>query len=113
MVRSLIVSLALTLIIELTVSIILGIRKKDDIKVVILANVFTNPIVVYISNCVLYFRFYYIYFLVVAILEIFALVAEFIIYKKYLSFNKISALNISLINNVISFGTGVIISLVK
>ena len=50
MIRSLIVSLALTLIIELTVSIIFGIRKKDDIKVVILANVFTNPIVVYISN---------------------------------------------------------------
>lgn len=113
MIRSLIVSLILTLIIELTVSLILGIREKNDIKVVIFANLFTNPIVVYISNCILYFKLFNIYSIVVAILEIFALVAEFIIYKKYLRFDRICAFKISLINNVISFGTGVIINIIK
>ena len=32
MIKSLIVSLTLTLIIELTVSLILGIKEKDDVK---------------------------------------------------------------------------------
>ena len=113
MIRSLIVSLTLTLIIELTVSVILGIREKEDIKIVFLANVFTNPIVVYISNCILYFYLFNIYYIVVAILEIFALVAESIIYKKHLKFDKISAFNISLINNFISFGIGVILNIIK
>lgn len=113
MIRSLIVSLTLTIIIELIVSFILGIREKDDIKVVALANIFTNPIVVYISNCILLLNFFEIYYIIIAILEIFAVIAEFIIYKKYLKFNKISAFKVSLINNCISFGTGVIISFIK
>ena len=113
MIRSLIVSLTLTLIIELTVSVILGIREKEDIKIVFLANVFTNPIVVYISNCVLYFRLFNIYFIVVAILEIFALVAEFWIYKKHLKYNKISPFKLSLIANCCSFGIGLFFSLLK
>lgn len=113
MIKSLIISLTLTLIIELTILIVLGLREKNDIKVVVLANVFTNPIVVYISNCVLYFRLFNIYFIVVAILEIFALVAEFWIYKKHLKYNKISPFKLSLIANCCSFGIGLFISLLK
>lgn len=58
---SLVVSLALTLIIELTISIILGVRKKEDIMVVICANVCTNPIVVFVANCLTLFNSNLIY----------------------------------------------------
>lgn len=110
MIKSLIVSLILTLIIELAILMILGVREKNDIIVGICANVFTNPIVVYISNCILYFKLFNIYYIAVAILEIFAVVAEFIIYKRYLKYNKISPLKLSIIANCISFGIGVIIN---
>ena len=110
MVKSLVVSLALTLIIELTVSIIIGIRKKEDILVVICANTCTNPVVVFISNCILLLNNALIYFIAVIILEITAWIVEYIIFKKYLEFNKISPLVISILNNSISFGLGLIIN---
>ncbi len=110
MIESLIKSLFLTLLIELIVCIIFGIRKKEDIIVVICANVCTNPIVVYIANLVLMFSgFSNLYWIVVAILEIFAVILEAIIYKKCLRFNKFSAFTISLICNIISFGIGLLI----
>ena len=109
MVESLIISLTLTLIIELFVAFLLGIRLKDDIFVIICANICTNPIVVYISNCVGLLNNAFIYWIVVAILEILAVIVEFIIYKNHLVFNKISPFAISFICNLISFGTGLII----
>ncbi len=110
MIKSLIVSLALTLIIELTVSIIIGIRKKEDILVVICANICTNPVVVFTSNCVLLLNNMFIYFIAVIILELIAWIVEFIIFKKCLRFNKISPLLISILNNSISFGLGLVIN---
>ena len=50
MIESLAISLILTLIIELTISYIIGIRKKNDIEIIVLVNILTNPIVVFISN---------------------------------------------------------------
>lgn len=113
MIESLIVSLFLTLVIELTVSIIIGIREKYDIKVVICANVCTNPVVVYIANLIILLNNIKLYILAVAILEISAVIVEFLIFKKYLKFNKISPFLISLLNNVISFGLGLVISYIK
>lgn len=108
MIKSLVVSLFLTLLIELTICIILGIRKKEDIKVVVCANVCTNPIVVFISNCILLLNNMIIYWIVVAILEITAVVIETIIYKKCLRYDKISPFAISAICNIISFSIGLI-----
>lgn len=110
MILSLLISLFLTIIIELTVSFIIGIRDKDDIKVVILVNICTNPIVVYIANCLMLFTNDFIYNIGVAILEILVVMVEFVLYKKYLKFDKVSPFVISLINNVISFSIGVIIN---
>lgn len=110
MILSLLISLFLTIIIELTVSFIVGIRDKDDIKVVILVNICTNPIVVYIANCLMLFTNDFIYNIGVAILEILVVMVEFVLYKKYLKFDKVSPFAISLINNVISFSIGVIIN---
>ena len=49
-------SLICTIIIELLVSIILGIRNKKDILNVILVNIITNPLVAVIP---VYFNFFY------------------------------------------------------
>lgn len=110
MILSLLISLFLTIIIELTVSFIIGIRNKDDMKVVILVNICTNPIVVYIANCLMLFTNDFIYNIGVAILEMLVVMVEFVLYKKYLKFDKVSPFAISLINNVISFSIGVIIN---
>ena len=111
MIFSLIISLVLTLIIELIISLIIGIREKEDIKIIICANVLTNPIVVFIANIVILLDNNIIYDIVVAILEISAFITEAIIFKKLLKFNKISPWLISFINNLISFSLGVIINL--
>lgn len=113
MIESLIISLLLTLIIEITLSYLIGIRSKEDIKVVICANVCTNPVVVYIANCIILLNNVKLYILTVTILEISAVIVEFIIYKKNLKFNKIQPFAISILNNVISFGLGIIISYIK
>ena len=84
MIISLIISLILTLIIELIISIILGIREKEDIGVVICANICTNPVVVFIANCVTLLNNLVIYNIIVIILEILAIIIEFILYKNYL-----------------------------
>lgn len=111
MIESLISSLIKTLIIELIIVIILGVRKKNDIKVVICANVCTNPVIVYITNCILIFsNSIMLYYTVVIILEILVCIVEFMIYKNCLKFNKISPFLLSLISNVLSFGTGLFIN---
>lgn len=112
MVISLIVSLFLTVIIELVVSLIIGIRGKEDLKVVFLANVITNPIVVFTANCVSFLNNEVLYYVVVFILELLAIIVEFIIFKKFLNFKKKSPLFISCINNIISFSLGVVISII-
>ncbi len=109
-IESLVKSLILTLIIELSVSFIIGIREKNDIKVVILANIITNPIVVFIANCVALMNNTLIYIIVVIILEILAVLTEYKIFKNYLKFDKESPMIISVINNSISFTLGLIIS---
>ena len=113
MIQSLLKSLTKTLIIELIVSVVLGIKDKDDIKVIICANIITNPVIVNITNCIMLFNNMILYFYIVIILEIIVFIVEFIIYKKCLKFDKISPIVISLINNLSSFGIGVIINTIK
>lgn len=110
MVLSIIVSLSLTIIIELIVSLILGVRNKADIGIIILANVCTNPIVVYFANFLLLFDIKLMYNIGITILEISAVLVEYKIYKKYLKFDKISPFIISFVNNAVSYFSGVIIN---
>ena len=110
LILSLIISLILTLVIELIVSAILGIKDKYDIKIIIIANCITNPAVVYIANCLTLLNIISIYIIAIALLEVLAIIIEFLIYKKYLKFNEKSPLVISVINNIISFSLGLIIT---
>lgn len=110
MIISLIVSLLLTIIIEISISFIIGIREKEDFKVVFWTNVLTNPVVVYIANCVKLLNNNVIYNIIVFIMEVLVIIVEFSIYKKFLDYKKKSPLLISSINNIISFSLGIIIS---
>lgn len=111
MIYSLLISLLLTLIIESIVAFFVGIRKEDDFKTVIIANVITNPIVVFIANLCALANNIWLYFFVVLIMEIWAVLIEAFIFKKHLKYKEKPALAISIINNGLSFAFGIIISL--
>ena len=110
MIKSLIVSLFLTIIIELSISIIIGIRDMEDMKTVIWSNIFTNPIVVYSANCIRLLNNSLIYKITLILLEVIVVIVEFYIFKKFLKFNRKSPIFISCINNVVSFLLGTVIS---
>ena len=110
MILSLVISLGLTIIIELLISFIIGIRNSEDIKVVLWANVLTNPIVVYTANCIKLLNNNLIYNIIVIIMEIMAVIVEYVVFKKYLKFRKKSPIFISSVNNIISFVLGIIIN---
>lgn len=102
-------SLILTIIIEIAVGIIIGIRDKKDILNVALVNMITNPIVnivpillnIYVSlkarNISLY------------TLEILTFFTEGLIYMKVLRYKKLNYFLISFILNVSSYGIGLLI----
>ena len=112
MLKNLIVSLILTIIIELAISIIIGIRKRNDIITIITVNTLTNPIVVFIANIIYTLENALLYWIIVIAMEIIVVFIEGKIYNKILKFEKISGLKLSFINNVVSFGTGLIISII-
>lgn len=103
--------LLLTIIIELIIALILGVRNKKDIINIILVNVITNPIVV-MSQTLLYIKFgYNIEMIGIAILEVLVVLAEGLIYKKVLNYKKINPILLSLILNALSFLIGELINL--
>lgn len=109
MITSLIVSLALTLLIELSVLGLLGLRTKYDLRVAACANILTNPIVVSVAHLLLVFYPAW-YWPGVALLEVGAVLTEGFIYRRHLIFKKINPWTLSLLANVISFETGIVIS---
>lgn len=108
MIKSLVISLILTIIIEILVSYILGVRKKEDFKLIILVNIYTNPVVVFISNIVQRLNDVIIFSFSIFILEVWAVIIEGLIYRKYLK-EKINFVNLSILCNICSFGLGVIL----
>lgn len=98
--------LLLTIIIELSLALILGVRDKKDIINVILVNVITNPIVV-MSQILLYLNFgYTIEVIGIVVLEILVVPIEGLIYKKVLNYKKINPFILSLILNASSLIIG-------
>ena len=113
MIKTLIVSLALTLVVECLGAIILKIRDKNGLKVVALANVITNPVVVFSSTLVWHFLGPEVYVVVITVLEVAAIIAETAIYKRYLFKDSLgTALKISLILNFCSYFAGELINMI-
>ncbi len=98
-----------TIIIELIISLILGVRNKKDIVNIILVNALTNPLVVSITNLANLFIGYNESYIVLYILEVLAIICEGFIYHKYLKFKKINAYVLSIIFNVSSYLIGLLI----
>ncbi len=110
MIKSLVISLFLTLIIEMITSTWVGIKEGYDMTVVILANIITNPVVVFVSNCILHFVNNDVtYYIVIGIMEILAVIVEYLVFKRYLKYCKKSPMFISLFNNIISFFIGLLL----
>ena len=106
---SLFYCLSLTILIELIIAIIFGVRDKKDIYLVILAQILTNPVVVLITiftglNCS-----YTVYLVSIAIMELLAIIVEGLLYKMYLKKQTINPFAFALILNMISFISGLII----
>ena len=102
--------LVLTIIIELVIAIIIGIRNKKDILNVILVNVFTNPLVTSIPIFIYLKYGYNAEKVSLIILEIFAFVTEGFIYSKVLKYKKLNPYLISLILNLSSYLIGAVIN---
>ncbi len=110
MIKSLMISLILTIFIELYTSILIGIKKRNDIITVIVANTLTNPIVVFTTSTIQNnLNNVWLYWGIVIIIEIIVVFIEGKLYEKIINFKKISGFKLSLINNVASFMIGIII----
>lgn len=101
MLTSLALSLGLTLLIEIPLGFLLGIRKGIDLLCVVLVNVVTNPSLVLILN-LFSLRGIPPWYLI-AILELAAVAVEALFYRKCLSRCPLHPLLLSLILNGISY----------
>lgn len=105
-------NLSLTIIIEVGIALLLGIKKKDILYLIII-NCITNPILNYIMMIVVYLTsnniiIYYNFLL----FEIMVINSEYRFYRKRLMFKKINLLLLSTVLNISSIILGLIISAV-
>lgn len=108
MLKSLALSLGLTLLLELPGAWLLGIRKKQDLLLVALVNIVTNPTVVLILNLVRLQTLPPWY--LIAALELAAVAIEGFIYHKGLSRKGRNPFLLSVILNGISYFGGLLLS---
>ena len=99
------ICLSFTTMIELIMSLLLGIRNKKDILNVILVNIMTNPLVVSILMYITYNRLFNTTISII-ILETLVILTEGFAYKKVLTFDKINPYVLSLILNISSYFIG-------
>lgn len=99
------ICLSSTIVIELIMSLLLGMRNKKDILNVILVNIMTNPLVVSMLMYITYNRLFNTTISII-ILEILVILTEGFTYKKVLTFDKINPYVLSLILNISSYFIG-------
>lgn len=99
------ICLSSTIVIELIMSLLLGMRNKKDILNVTLVNIMTNPLVVSILMYITYNRLFNTTISII-ILEILVILTEGFTYKKVLTFDKINPYVLSLILNISSYFIG-------
>ncbi len=110
MIYSLIISLSLTLIIEIIISFALGIRNKIDIISIVFVNLLTNPLIVFIVNILRSLSNKIVLYIVILILEVLVIIVEGKIFEKVLISKRINGIKLSIINNTTSFVLGVIMT---
>lgn len=108
--RSLALSLALTLLLELSAAAVFGLRRPKALLLVALVNILTNPIVVLTLNLSLFFTGESPSWLLMAGLEIAAFLTEGFLYRNRLTWKYRDPFLLSLILNTISFFGGLLLS---
>lgn len=113
MIESLIISVVLTVAIEVTLSLLHGLRSEKNIETIIWINCISNPVVVGITNLIYMLSQNLIARnIVLVILEIVVIWVEGFLFKKFLNNLKIKPYIYSIYLNVLSFSIGLIISLI-
>ncbi len=104
-------NLSLTIIIELGIALLLGIKEKSDIFNLIVINCITNPILNYIMMIVTYLTSnnIIIYFLF-SLFEVVVIYLEYRFYRKKILFKKLDLLVLSTVLNISSIILGFVIS---
>ena len=108
MIRSLLVSFGITAAVECIAAFLLGLRDKRSLLIVFLANVITNPAVVY-TVTLLHLWVFPWEKAALALLEIAAVGAETLAYRR--AFGK-GALKLALLLNAASFAAGILIQFI-
>ena len=99
-----------TIIIEVIIGIIVGIRDKKDIVNIILVNILTNPIVVSLPIYIMMRYSMKARYYVLIILELLTVVVEGIIYSRVLKYKKMNSYLIAIILNIGSYFIGEVIN---
>ena len=99
-------SLLVTIIVELLVAFVIKIHNKKDILNIILVNIITNPLLVSIMYVIFLKYGRNVQTILEIILEVVILVVEGMFYRKYLKYNKINPFLISFILNIFSYILG-------
>ena len=102
--------LIITIIIELIVGLLIGVRGKKDLLNIILVNILTNPLVVSLPILMLLLYGEEIRYITLAILEIIAVLVEGFIYLKVFKYKRLNGLLVSLILNLSSYLFGELIN---
>ena len=107
-ISSLIKSFILTFIIEYAIIKLIFIKEKTFIPV-LLVNMLTNPLVVYIYNIMSIYSFFY-KDIALVFLELLVVIVEGYVYKYLLEIKWKTALIVSFISNVIAYLVGILIN---
>lgn len=83
MIKGWVISLSLTLILELGYAWFWGIREKHDLRLAMLVNVLTNPVVVFVCYYVRFHRLPVKYGWVTLVMEVLAVITEALLYKTH------------------------------
>ena len=110
MIESLVLSLFLTEIIELTLAVFFGVRKRIDIFVVILV---TNLPVVFTMNMLMGDISKVLYFGIMFVLEILVFLIEGFIYYRLKVESKFGPFKLSFVLNLVTTVIGVILHIIK
>ena len=113
MLFSLLFSLALTICTEITVSISAGIRSLKDLLLICTTQILTNPPVVFFAIRIAALNNIGLYWFYIFIIETSIIPIEGYIYKKYLTNKSINPYRLSALNNIASYGIGVLLGLIS
>ena len=96
--------LLLTILIEILVALLIGVRNKVDIINIIIVNIITNPLLNAIQINIKYYFGIHMRNIALLILEILAILFEGVIYYRFLKCKKMNGFLISFILNLASYG---------